>query len=41
MLHINSYKYMESSQGSWRIYASLVVKRSTCPLYKGSSYQDK
>jgi len=26
MLHINSYKLMESSQGSWRIYASLVVK---------------
>ena len=26
MLHINSHKLMESSQGSWRIYASLVVK---------------
>ena len=26
MLHINSHKLMESSQGSWRIYASLIVK---------------
>ena len=32
MLQINSHKLMESSQGSWRIYALLVVKRLTTLL---------
>jgi len=33
MLQINSHKLMESSQGSWRIYASLVVKGLKLPGY--------
>ena len=38
-LHINSHKLMESSQGSWCIYSSLVVKGpfglQMCPLWSG------
>jgi len=41
MLHINSHKLMESSQVSWHIYASLVVKELTDDLRDNADIQAK